>query len=245
MPGTVLVKVKQELWRRYGSEAFPAEWDGTVYGGGKVSQRFWEYFKALELLDLRPDSVVLDLGGGSPITGLGFFMDIVALQVRRVIIMDPEVAKARNDNPAVTLIPLNATRETLPDVLRANPDITHISSISVLEHIPAAIRLGIFEAIDEGFKGNTVVFTCEYHPKRVFFQDQLTTRTLGEMIKPLASFYLDALEASPMHCEDALDDVNTLVSRRRKVWSPHVRFRELYVPRWYPIALRFRRADWG
>ncbi len=62
-------KLKAELWKRFGSKAHPAEWDGHVYGGGKLSQRFWEYFKAVELLELDGDSVVVDIGGGSPVTG--------------------------------------------------------------------------------------------------------------------------------------------------------------------------------
>lgn len=245
MANPVTSNLKQELWRRYGTEAWPAEWDGRVYGGGKLSQRFWEYFKTLELLDLRPDSVVLDIGGGSPVTGLGFLMAIVAPQVRRVIVMDPQTGNADDPGPAVTIIPREATRDSLPEVFRAHPDITHIASVSVLEHIPAATRVGIFEAINEGFNGETMVLTCEFHPKRVFFEAQLTTRSLSEMVQPLTRHYLDAFEAAPAHSEAALDALSTLGARRRSLFSPHLRFRELFVPRWYPIALRFRRADPG
>jgi hypothetical protein len=101
--------LKKILWQRFGSPDHPAEWDGRVYGGGKLSQRFWEYFKAVELLDLHTDAVVLDIGGGSPATGLGFFSSILAQGAKGVVIMDPEVGQARCDDPSVTLIPRYAS----------------------------------------------------------------------------------------------------------------------------------------
>jgi hypothetical protein len=52
--------IKRELWKRSGTSQFPFEWDGNMYGGGKLSQRFLEYFKAVEMLDLDNDSIVLD-----------------------------------------------------------------------------------------------------------------------------------------------------------------------------------------
>jgi len=61
-------KIKAALWKAYGKPAEAAEWDGNVYGDGKLSQRFWEYHQAIDLLELTPDSVVLDIGGGSPVT---------------------------------------------------------------------------------------------------------------------------------------------------------------------------------
>lgn len=70
-------RLKQELWHRFGSKEHPAEWDGHVYGGGKLSQRFWEYFKAIELLSLDANSIVLDIGGGSPQTCT--FLDLLRL----------------------------------------------------------------------------------------------------------------------------------------------------------------------
>ena len=50
--------LKQELWRRYGDSSYPVEWNGHVHGGGKLSQRFWEYFKTIELLEVDAASVV-------------------------------------------------------------------------------------------------------------------------------------------------------------------------------------------
>lgn len=237
--------IKRDLWRRHGRPEHPSEWDGRVYGGGRLSQRFWEYFKAAELLDLRPDSVVLDLGGGSPSTGLGFFMEAVAPHVAQVIIMDPQVGKARNDDPRVLLVPEYADRTSLERVLRAHPGITHLSSVSVLEHVEPEVRRGIFEAVDAAFRGETIVLTLEYHVRRRFFEQQLTARSLSDMVEPLNRFYLDAFEASPVACENAVEEVTTLVAKRRRLLSPHLRLASLWVPQWYPLALRFRSVEAG
>ena len=69
-------KLKKLLWERFGSADYPAEWDGRVYGGGKISQRWWEYFQAIEYLELYEGAVVLDIGGGSPATGLSFLVSL-------------------------------------------------------------------------------------------------------------------------------------------------------------------------
>jgi len=63
-------KIKAELWAKFSTKDFPSEWDGRNpdnkdYCGGKLSQRFWEYFKTIELLDLNQNSVILDMGGGA------------------------------------------------------------------------------------------------------------------------------------------------------------------------------------
>ena len=70
--------LKQRLWQRFGTAAHPAEWDGLVFGGGKISQRFWEYFKVIEYLDVADGARVLDIGGGSPTTGVSFFPQLLA-----------------------------------------------------------------------------------------------------------------------------------------------------------------------
>src|SRR5262245_36752669 len=82
--------VKQELWRRFGDPAYPAEWNGILYGGGKISQRFWEYLVAIELLRLDEQAVVLDIGGGSPVTGHAFFAELLAPVLRKIVILDPQ-----------------------------------------------------------------------------------------------------------------------------------------------------------
>ncbi len=65
-PRTLLLQAR--LWRMYGDKAYAAERDGNVYGGGKLSQRFWEYHKTIDALELTADSVVL---GGLGISRAG------------------------------------------------------------------------------------------------------------------------------------------------------------------------------
>ena len=56
--------LKQKLWKH--RHVLNYEWDGTIYGGGVIGQRYWEYLKFVDLMELNSESVVLELGGGSP-----------------------------------------------------------------------------------------------------------------------------------------------------------------------------------
>jgi len=235
-------RLKQELWSRFGTREHPAEWDGFVFGGGRLSQRFWEYFKTIELMDLQPDSVVLDIGGGSFKTGLGFFSELLSTQVAKVFVLDPEIQNVTDAPPSVTLIPAYANYEELAKLFMAHPEITHVCAVSVLEHVPAGIRREIFQAIDDHFKGHSLVLTFEYHATRVFFEHQLTARTLSEMVEPLKRLYLDAFHASPVHCENAIDPCRTLKIQRKRNIFKRVLFGTLDTPRWYPVVLRFLRS---
>jgi hypothetical protein len=238
--------LKAELWQRYGTREHPAEWDGFVYGGGKLSQRFWEYFKTIELLDLTADSVVLDIGGGSPATGIGFFSGILARHVEKVVILDPNVSIPETRVGNVHFAKKNADRSALREVFEQHPDITHVSCVSVFEHIPPGVREEITAVINDHFEGVSFVLTLEYHSRKMFFKHQLTASTLGALVAPLKDFYPDAYEASPILCENAFDE-DTILKRRshRKLkWFKRVlRVERVLTPRWYPVAIRFRRAD--
>ena len=96
-------KLKAALWQAYGNLNSPAAWDGNIYGGGKLSQRFWEYHQAIELLDLTPDSVVLDIGGGSPITGAGFFTKVIAPYVKEEKLMYGNFGEGSNRLPKIIM----------------------------------------------------------------------------------------------------------------------------------------------
>lgn len=234
--------LKAELWRRFGSPEYAAEWDGRVLGGGKISQRFWEYLKAIEYLEIDENSVVLDIGGGSRATRGGFLANLLAERARSVIVMDPTIGAAEGapgvargrGNPE--FLARSASYETLRDFLGSRPDVTHISCISVLEHIEPGARKGVIRAVNEFFKGDRFVATFEFHARTVFFRHQLTTRTMSEAFEPLTAFYLDRLEASPVWAENAFDTKALVRLARREPLA------EADIPRWYPIAVRFRRA---
>jgi hypothetical protein len=196
-------KLKAALWQCYGNPSYPAEWDGKVYGGGKLSQRFWEYHQAIELLELTPDSVVLDIGGGSPATGAGFFARVIAPLVKKVHVTDVNIGESNDTSPKIVFHRSLANYETLSKVLKETSRITHVACISVFEHIPHEIRCGMIKAVNEYFPGDTFVATLEFHPKECYFERQLVSRTVSEMFAFFTAFYPDTISKSPSWCEDA------------------------------------------
>lgn len=225
-------QLKKELWKRFGNTKYPAEWDGNIYGGGKLSQRFWEYFKAIELLNVNSDSIVLDIGGGSPSTGAGFFASLLSSAVKTVIVMDSNVPKDMKVYENIQFISIDGSYEEIKRLLIDRPDITHISSVSVFEHVPTAIREGMIRAINEYFQGCCFVATFEYHAKRTFFDEQLTAKTTSNLFSPLSNYYLDEIVASPVWCENAYS--NIMVGSQ-----DNTQFDFIDVPCWYPVAVRF------
>ena len=231
-------RLKGELWRRFGSDEYPAEWDGKVYGGGKLSQRFWEYFKAIEFLELQTDSVVLDIGGGSPVTGLGFFSSLIATSAKQIIVMDPNVSNEHSLPRNVQVLRESSGYQSLSAAFERFPELSHVTSISVFEHIPPDVRVGIMRAINENFPGDRFVLTLEFHPTRCYFEHQLTERSLSDLVMPLTSFYPAAYEASPVHGATAVTDMRQGFRGRAKRLVSRVTGA---VPRWYPLALAFQR----
>lgn len=237
-------KLKAALWQCYGNPSYPAEWDGKVYGGGKLSQRFWEYHQAIELLELSPDSVVLDIGGGSPVTGAGFFARVIAPHVKKVHEMDVNIGESNESSSKVVFHRSLASYETLSKLLKENPQITHVACISVFEHIPHEIRCGMIKAVNECFPGDTFVGTLEYHARDCFFEHQLTVRTLSELFEPFTHFYPDKIRKSPVWGESAYQDASVGRRLMRRLGGLANRWgKDLGVPLWYPLALRFRRIS--
>ena len=236
-------KLKANLWRCYGHPDYPAEWDGKVYGGGKLSQRFWEYHQTIELLELTSDSVVLDIGGGSPVTGAGFFTRVIAPYVKEVHVMDVNIGESKPASSNIIFHRSLASYETLSILLKENPQITHIACISVFEHIPHDVRCGMIRALNEFFPGDIFVGTLEYHPRDCFFEYQLTVRTLSELFEPFTNFYADQIQKSPVLGETAYRGASLgrkLMCRlgfSAKRWGE-----EPGVPLWYPLAFRFHRT---
>lgn len=238
-------KLKVVLWQRYGDPAWPAEWDGKVYGGGKFSQRFWEYHTTIELLELTPDSVVLDVGGGSPTTGAGFFTRVIAPYVREVHVMDVNIGEPKEASPNIKFHRSLANYETLSKVLRENSRITHVACVSVFEHIPHDVRCGMVKAVNDHFAGRTFVATLEYHARDCFFEYQLTTRTMSDLFEPFSNFYPDVIRKSPVWGETAFRGSSLGRSVMRRLGSTKRWGKETEIPLWYPLALRFRRVTDG
>ena len=214
------IKLKKLLWERFGSAEFPAEWDGRVYGGGKISQRWWEYFKAIEYLELYEGAVVLDIGGGSPATGLSFFPRLLAACDVKVVVLDTNFGDAPEVPANVVLIRGLADQETLTEVLLAHRP-THISCVSVLEHASAEQQRGIFQAVEATFEGERFVCALEFHEKNRLMDNQLTTATLSTIVSLLTRYFLEDIAASPLNAVDA--------------FQGDVRL-------WYPLALQFSKV---
>jgi len=244
--------IKAELWRQFGDKNHPSEWDGHVLGGRKLSQRFWEYFQAIEMLDLAPDSVLLDIGGGSPATGAGFFAGMVAPYLKQVHIMDVSIKESLKNDKNIIYHRQLATYDNVCALFKAHPEITHVACLSVFEHIEPSVRVGIVRGINDAFTGGIFVATLEYHTKKCFFEHQLTAATLSELFQPLTHFYLEAIEKSPVGSEDAyLTALRTFDFKRHTLvlrvgW--YLRLFGLYkapweidIPAWYPLALKFAK----
>lgn len=240
----VTARLQRELWNRWGTTQYPAEWDGRNYGGGKLSQRYWEYMKAIEMLELDANAVVLDIGGGSPETGLGFFSSLLSTAAKKVLVMDPNVGSAHAIPENVQVLRQLADFESLKATFSERPDITHVTCISVFEHVPADVRIGITRAINEFFGGSRFVLTLEYHPIHCFFEHQLTARSLSELVSPLHSFCPVRMESSPVFAENAFlatKSVRLILNTKRllrKIWPQRL---NVFVPQWYPLALAFDR----
>lgn len=217
--------LKQELWKSFGDKDKPSEWDGTTYDGGKLSQRYWEYFRAIEYLELTKDSVVLDIGGGSFFSNYPFFSLLIQPFVKEVILMDPGMSSEDKIKGKVKLYAENATYESLEKVFSEH-QITHVSCISVFEHIEEKFRHPIIQGINDFFKGDIFVATLEYHPVKRWFSAQLTTRTLSEMVSHFNNFFVQDYSSSAVESENAF-----------KV------FHRYAFPRWYPVAINFRRMQ--
>ena len=155
-------KLKAALWQLYGNPASPSEWDGRVCGGGKLSQCFGEYHKAIDLLELTPDAVVLDIGGGSNRAGFGFFTNIIAPFVKEVHISDPLHPKA-NHNLGVLCMQrgqLELALSYLDATLNADPAqgqywLSYIDSLRRTGQIESAREVLAF-ARQQGLEGDGV-----------------------------------------------------------------------------------------
>lgn len=238
---SVTANLKAALWQAYGNVNSPAEWDGNIYGGGKLSQRFWEYHQAIELLDLTSDSIVLDIGGGSPITGAGFLTTVIAPYVKEVHVLDVNVGEARNCLPNIVFHRNLGNYESLAQLLKQNPQITHIASVSVFEHIPDEIRRGMTKAINEFFQGHIFVTTLEYHARTCFFEYQLTVKTLSELFAPLDRFYPERILQSPVLGEVAYRETSFVRKVMRRLFPGWRASKSNGTPLWYPLALRFNK----
>jgi hypothetical protein len=231
----VLRALKQELWKCFSSMTYPSEWDGNVCGGGKLSQRYWEYLKTIEYLGLNKESIVLDIGGGSCGTGCCFFAAVIRQYVKKVIVMDPKITLTNNIENNIEYVCEKANYDSLKNLF-LNHKITHISCISVFEHIALNIRDGIIRAINTHFQGEDFVATFEYHPKKTFFEYQLTAKSISRLFSNLSNFYLEDYSMSPVLSENAFFNKRHFLFTKKFI-------SRIVTPRWYPLAVKFSKIN--
>ena len=117
--------LKKELFNRWGDKDYPAEWDGNHFGGGKCSQRYWEYLWAIDKVNEVPTRCI-DIGCGKD----RFFPRILENVLKyNVFAVDPEVPSQKN----YFQTDLSGLLRTEKDFVKQNFD--YIFCISVLEHV--------------------------------------------------------------------------------------------------------------
>ena len=220
--------LKQRLWKEYGTYEHPAEWDGSVYGGGKVSQRFWEYLIGIEYLDGSHIDELVDIGGGN--RDKHFYARVLAPVASKVHVVDLEVQHDGFKRDGADVIYFHKAKKTamwFRDWLHGHPHVTTAVSISAFEHMPDEIKVAHCKAINEAEHVNLFALTFEFHPvpaivQKMFYPDIVHTQSLDMMVRALNNFYLDRMDSSPVQC------VNTM-----SVLTPWTK--------WYPLALKFVR----
>ena len=209
--------LKQKLWKH--RHVLNYEWDGTIYGGGVIGQRYWEYLKFVDLMELNSESVVLELGGGSPITGRCFFGECLKNFVKKVIVVDPYAPNSR-DNNLICMQQL-LTPESMESLFHEH-QITHLASVSVIEHIPHEELVSLVSAMNR-LRFENIVLSFEFHSVAQFVTDQLTTSTASKVMDLFTNYHLSAMERSPMGGVTAFTSVEPVCEK------------------WYPLMLKFER----
>jgi SAM-dependent methyltransferase len=181
--------LKQSLWARWGSKEFPAEWDGIKYGGGKGSQRYWEYLWVLEQLTGN-ERRILDVGAGQTL----FLPRLLRLSFPHVEAVDPDV-------PAEDTL---HHRAELGDWLVRNPRAADsfdcVTCVSVLEHLRDP---GVLFADLARFERARIIITLElgFHPPG--FEYQLTMKEIYAGLARFGAHYLSKMETCPVWADNS------------------------------------------
>jgi hypothetical protein len=182
-------KLKRLLWERWGSSGFPAEWDGLRHGGGKGSQRYWEYLWVLDQL-AGDERSVLDVGAGLT----QFLPRLFREAFQRVEAVDPELP---HDGPLDHRMELGTWIAADPAALERFDCVT---CVSVVEHLREPAD---FLADLDRFRRAKIVLTLEFGHEPPAFDFQWTPRTLYQGLGRFRSHYLVRMEACPIWADDS------------------------------------------
>ncbi len=179
----------KKLWAVWGRPGWESEWDGRVFGGGRLSQRFWEYLWVIKRADFDPDSVVLDIGSGFTL----FFPRLLAEFVAEVVVYDPESPPEADGN-------ITVVQELFGPGRVLDRPYTHICCVSVMEHVPDEDKPGLIRAMDA--VPAPVFMTLELGTHR-FKEQFLTMPLLSRMAAEFKNHYCSDMEACPVFSEDS------------------------------------------
>lgn len=182
-------QLKRSLWERWGNPEFPAEWDGTHYGGGKGSQRYWEYLWVVGQLSGK-ERRLLDVGAGQKL----FLPRLLTGVLPRVEAVDPE-------------LPLEDARHhpiSLGTWIGRNPgsvpEFDCVTCVSVVEHLQDPRE--IFRDLAR-FKKARVIVTLELGFDPPGFEYQLTLQKLYQGLGCFQDHYLDRMESCPVWADNS------------------------------------------
>lgn len=181
--------LKQLLWKRWGSNEFPAEWDGIRFGGGKGSQRYWEYLWVVDQLDGN-ERKILDVGAGEN----AFLPRLLANAFEQVEAVDPALPTedARNH------------RMDLGAWISQNPsrvgEFDCVTCVSVIEHLQNPNEL--FSALAHFAKAK-ILITLELGYEPPAFSYQLTMHKIYAGLNCFDSHYLTRLENCPVWADNS------------------------------------------
>lgn len=193
--------MRKFLASRWGDPRFPAEWDGQHYGGGKGSQRYWEYLWCIDqILDPQKPfpELLLDVGCGA-----GAFFPRLLQDVKSVRAVDPALEDKTVDN-------VQYMRGTLEEVIPQIDPLAFdtVTCISVFEHI--ADHAGICRALSL-FRNARIICTLEYGfcppdlPLPQSGTHIITPQKLCTFFGMMTSHYIVKMETCPVYCENSLN----------------------------------------
>lgn len=186
--------LKQELWRRWGTGIIPAEWDGAMYGGkkaggGKCSQRFWEYLWLLDQLSGN-ESKVLDVGSGSHL----FLPKLLRTQLAYVEAVDPYVLSDDLMDRKMDI----ASWLGQPDVVPSQYDC--VTCISVLEHV---LDQPAFCSDLDKLSSAKIIMTMELGQEPPLWNYQLTMKRLYASLDMFKTHYVTKMEMCPIWADNS------------------------------------------
>jgi hypothetical protein len=181
--------LKRVLWDRWGSKDFPAEWDGVHYGGGKGSQRYWEYLWVVDQLDGKEERI-LDVGAGSTL----FLPRLLRQSFSHVEAVDPA-------------LPLEDDRHHRSELgtwverhQKAVASFDCVTCVSVVEHLQDPSIL--FRDLGQ-FVRAKIIITLELGFDPPGFEYQLTMREIYSGLAYFTSHYLSRMEICPVWADNS------------------------------------------